>query len=246
VDDLLAEVLRALTAFDSADLVASFAALQLLPENSDHVLRLIALAHVAASLEQRLGKRQISAYRLQRICEEMARQEESVAALEDPCETFFSEDFPFFGGSYVIFPGVLEDAPFIYRQLSAALFLLEEPFPDKEVVTNAAQLLRAALVLSDEVARRASIRHGVEPVEQRRERVTIPNGRALTRLKGAVTFTQAELESLLAHHKLPLTAVAALTIELGEVSPVVLSGAQQDKVQQDTASVAAITATACS
>jgi hypothetical protein len=46
----LSEVLTAISPYDSADLVATAGALQLLPENAEHIVRLEALAHASASI----------------------------------------------------------------------------------------------------------------------------------------------------------------------------------------------------
>jgi len=45
----LAEVIGAISAYDSTDVVAAAGALQLLPENAEHIVRLEALAHASAS-----------------------------------------------------------------------------------------------------------------------------------------------------------------------------------------------------
>ncbi len=196
-------------------MLATIAALHLLPENASRSVRLEALSHCAASLKLNQGPN-ISSGKLREICQHSAL--ESMAHLEDPAENPFAVEFTFFGGSHLVLPGVTQDAEFILSNLCKAIFLSDrEKFPH-DFRCRAFQIVSAALRLSNAIAEKAGIRRGIAPSSDRFEPIFIPNAETLRRLKAAVTFTSDEVAGLLESVGLPIDSLAPLTCEAGMTS----------------------------
>jgi len=63
----------------------------------------------------------ISSSKLRTICDHEALQ--SLAHYEDPAENQFAEEFTFFGGSYLVIPGIAQSAEYMLSNLCKAIFL---------------------------------------------------------------------------------------------------------------------------
>lgn len=214
--DELSPLVSLLAPYDPIDLLSAVAGLQLMPENADRTIRLEVLAHVVASLSTRRDKPAISVGRLRTVCNSVPL--ESLASLEDPFDNPFTEAFTFHGGSFIVFPGIVENPTFVLRQLAKALFLYKEQFPSPGFLGQARMLISAVLALSDEVAKRAGLGRGVEPTPAPGGEVIVPDGPRLARLKQAVRFTELELIQILDRHHVDLNVLEPLTVPLGVVS----------------------------
>jgi hypothetical protein len=216
----LCKLAESLTTFDSADLLATFAALQLMPENADRAFRFEVLSHVAASVKSRGfgSKKKINLKQLEKICRCDSAGLESLVSGEDPFDNSFTEAFTFIGGSYIVFPGIVEEPTFTLRHLARALFLDADPFPDVHFREMARAVLMGVLALSNEVARRAGLGRGVDPVSAPRKDVVLPSPERLDQLQQAVSFTATELAALLARHNVALFEIENLILQQGYVS----------------------------
>ena len=175
-----------------------------MPENASRATRLEALAHSIASLPFRSGAR-ISAGRLRSVCQSPALGE--LSHIEDPCDNLFAEEFTFYGGSYLVLPGIAEGAEFMLENLCKAIFLgTPQTFPP-EFVSEAFALLSAVLRVMHQAATRAGIRRGTLPVSNRGENILVPGSDRLNLLKRAVTFTKDEIGKILESARLPASAL---------------------------------------
>src|SRR5947199_1784316 len=116
-DNPLPSLAESLAKFDAVDILAAVAALQLMPENADRSVRLEVLAHVAASIGPNSIVQQIPPDVWNTICNSWPLADSPVASAEDPFESLFTEAFTFFDGSYVVFPGITEEATYILKHL---------------------------------------------------------------------------------------------------------------------------------
>jgi hypothetical protein len=179
-----------LDGFADLSILAQLAALQLLPENAQTLFRLeCGMQLVTRRRREQKGDRALPRARLARWV-----NKSPFASFEDPLNNPFTDEFTFFGGSYVVFPGNVENAFFILRRLARGLFLRGD-VPDRATWGQAANFVLAAVRVSDEIARRAGLTRGIEPGTG--SRPLIPPPTLLTALAGAVTFSLAELEELL-------------------------------------------------
>ena len=116
----LLEIRKEIEVFDPADLMSMVAGLQLMPENADQSLRLEALAQVVASVPYMEGKPGHQRTRLRGICNGSILD---TLTPRNPLNNPFTEAISFHGGSFVVFPGILDDAAYIFRQFIRGLFL---------------------------------------------------------------------------------------------------------------------------
>jgi len=210
--DPLAQLLTSLGPFDPRSTAAIAGGLELMPENASRVIRLEALAHLAASLQEQDGKRTISVPKLRRLLNEGLI---AISHYEDPCENNFTESFTFLNGSFVVLPGITESATFILKHLAKAIFLLATPFPDPEFVRAARCIMSAALQLSDQVCRRAGLSRGLIPNTSTGGEILVPGPHRLNALRGAVTFTTGEMADLLEAVATDETALRQLVTQFG-------------------------------
>jgi hypothetical protein len=132
--------------YDPADLLAAIAGLQLLPENADRAVRLEAFAHVAASLDYEPDKPLISLHRLKQIANSEPLGKGVIAAQEDPCDNALTEVFTYHGGTFIVFPGIIDESTFILRHLALAILSHADAYP-QDFVNTVDMLLAAVLVL---------------------------------------------------------------------------------------------------
>ncbi len=213
--DWLQETIQTIGPYDPADLLTSLAALQLLPQNAERLLRLEALANVVSTLPQGQSKPTISITKLRRVCNSSPLCD-VFRSQEDPSEQAFAEAFTFFGGSYIVLPGIVDDATFILRHLVQALVQNEELFP-RAYFETAVQTLGVGLTLSDLVATRAGI-HRATPPDSSDSKVYVPHSTELNRLKHAVQVEYEDLERALDAHGFDLRSLEHLTVAFGATS----------------------------
>ncbi len=182
---------------DRDDLLATVAALQLLPENAHRQARLMAFAHAVAALRPRLDLPTIRRDELEALIESPLLTQGVLAEQDDPFENIFTEAFPDIGGSFTIFPGTAPEAPYTLRVLCTALFRDARTQLPTAFLHRAFALIRGALILSDEVARRAGLTPGIVPPDTFEAPVTLPPPDKLEMLKAAVTFRTEDIASLL-------------------------------------------------
>jgi hypothetical protein len=211
----LAEKLRV---YDPDDLLATSAALQLVPDNLWRLLRLEVLTHVAASLPAKQNNPRISYRHLKSLCNAAPLGAGLIALAEDPVANLFTDTFTFHGGSFLVFPGASEEVVFIMRHLAASIFLFGKPLPNPTFTRSVNDLLAASLLVSDAVGRKAGLGRGLSPSASPPRGTVIPSRERLVRLKEAVTFSPSELEGLLADHGLSMRAIEPLIKPLGTIS----------------------------
>lgn len=214
-DSQIRLVVERIRPYDVADLLACVGALQLMPENAACANRLDALAQAAISLRRGSGKPNIDPDSLDAVCNEPPLGEGLIPASEDPFGNPFTEAFTFVGGSYTVLPGIVEEPAYVLEHLARAMFLDLRPFSSSTFVDRAFPVLKGLLLLSDEIARRATLPRGVDPARTAGGAVLVPSTGRLERLKQAVAFTDDELEDLLASQGVPTDALRPFVRESG-------------------------------
>src|SRR6266700_4342917 len=134
----LVQFAEKLAPYDPVDLLAAAGGLQLLPANAHRAVRLEALAHIAASLQDDEAHRpHASAHRLDQWCNTGVLSQGWAALQEDPLDNPFLETLPFFNGNFLVFPGITDEATLVLRLLCRALFADPEAFSDSLYVREA-------------------------------------------------------------------------------------------------------------
>lgn len=170
----LAQLRDAVAVFDPLNLAAKAAALQLVPENADRLVRLYGAVGVAATVAPSAGQPSMSANKLRSFLNEPPLSDSAFASGEDPFNNPFAEVLTFHGGSYVVFPGVDDDACFVFRHLAKAVLNPKDPLSKPAFAEEARAICAFVLILSDEIASRAGLDHQVETVTDARGPVYTP------------------------------------------------------------------------
>jgi hypothetical protein len=194
----------ALNGLDPLDVLAAIAALKLLPQNANALFRLEAAAGVASTATPVQGGGAIADGAV------VAWVNRPVfGGIGDPFNNVFTDEFLFHYGSFVVFPGLREEALFIVRMLGRAILHSRGDLPTA-FFQRAQDLAAGTLMISDAVARKARLGRGTDPEPQ-------PNNYAvaavpLAQLKETVSFTAAELARWL--NPLPVESLQPLMREV--------------------------------
>lgn len=103
-DALFRQIIAAVRPFDALDLIASVAALQLIPTNVSSTVRLEVLAQVVASGTHRTGKK-VAGGTLQRLTNTPPLADFAIVHREDPPEWHFTARLVWQGEPAVVFSG---------------------------------------------------------------------------------------------------------------------------------------------
>jgi hypothetical protein len=191
----LTQIRDSLATFDTLDLAARAAALQLVPENANRLARLFGVASIVSSLPPSSGRPSMSATRWRRFLNEPPLSTSQFALAEDPLNNPWTETLTFHGGSHVVFPGVDDDATFVFRHLAKAIFRAPEPFSAPAFSEEARELCSTALALSNEIARRANINPGSTPAAGPEGPAFAPSPEAVERFMEETGATPQEVLS---------------------------------------------------
>jgi hypothetical protein len=220
--DPLQQLAAFLGSYDPLDLASGIAALQLMPENADRLVRLEGAALlVAASLPTGVGRPLMSVGRWKQWLNRPPLSTSMFSRAEDPFETLLTEALPVCGGAFVVFPGSVPDSTFIVRHLVRSILSSGTPFPSEAYARAASALCSSVLVLSDTIARRAGLSRGSPAMEAPGRPVILPTADRFATLRNAVTFTKSELVGMLAGHGGSVASLAPLVVDLGATPSVI-------------------------
>lgn len=207
---------KALSPYDVGDTLAKIAGLHLLPGNASHAIRLEALSFAATCNSHVHGLPNISYKHLRNLLNQHLGSRCPLSSQEGPCENMYTEEFTFYRGSYIVFPGITESPTFILRNLCKGLFLSPEPFLKGTPRDSMSLLIIGVLVLSDEIARRSGLARGLEPGQHTwNENLLVPDSKTWSLLQDAVTFDEQEFRRVLSSHGVSLDALNPLITEAG-------------------------------
>lgn len=196
---------RALWDLDAWSLAKTAAALQLVPENADRTMVLEGLAHAAILPKIRGRKGPVTRDTLLKAIRAVENRHEEIRLLQDPCENPFTEAVTFYGGSYIVFPGIGENITFVARHM--ALAACNSPRVADGFRAIITPLFHAVLAVSNEVARKAGLHRNTVHKESV-DGLVVPDLQGLANLKLALTFTDSELQTLLGRWRISPTVLA--------------------------------------
>lgn len=207
--DAHADLRRELEDYCGLEVAAYAGALQLLPENSHHADRLVALATVALASS---GSKSPSRADLVRWL--VDRPSLHIGPAWDPYECPFCEPVTFVGGGYLLQTGGDPEAVFQTRRLLWAVLGTSSPFAALPLATEAAALAFSVLALGTHMSNVSGLRRYADPA--RTEAVVIPESVELEVLRRAVSFTAEELDYITGR---PPQALERLTFDLRLTGP---------------------------
>ena len=179
-----------LAIYGSWDLVAGCGALQLLPENADHLTRLEVAASLVASCSNEDGPAMsMSNWRSLFAIAPLS----GLAELEDPFDGLFTSQVAFTGGTYTVFAGLGAEATRVQACLARALLDSSPGLTDTTFREWCQRLMVATLRVSDLVATRAGVVRAQKAYESTDGQVTVPGEAVFHQLKSAVTLEEDAL-----------------------------------------------------
>jgi len=194
--DIISMIVHMIEPYDSLDLLAKVGALQLCPENLDHSTRIEAFAYAVNCLPFEKGKPKITRNKLEQLLTTGPVNESCLRSYEDPAVNAFTESLPFFGGSYIVFPGQTVNATYITKHLHAAVFNSKTFKKYKSFQKQIYSLSRGLLLLSDVVAERCGYRRNMKPIMSENIKVPYEINQLLERVKFNKTKISEILESV--------------------------------------------------
>lgn len=177
--------------FNSADLIKTFAGLTLLPQNHGKNVRLEELTRKAI-LSFNENENAIPIAELQTYLDEHY----SMHYMEDVPTNLFTDLITFYGGDYLIFPGITDGGSYVLSYLLIAIYNWPESGIPDQFKRNCTHVSQLILNLSDRMAKRLGYqRYAKDQVEQ--NTIHFPDGEQMNSLKNAVTFSEDEIQQLL-------------------------------------------------
>jgi hypothetical protein len=77
---------------------------------------------------------------------------------EDPFDNLFVEEFLFYGGSYLVFPGIVSQSTYAVARLAEAILrLTDSDWPPENFGKACYESIRSLLVIGDAILRRAGL-----------------------------------------------------------------------------------------
>ncbi len=141
----------------------------------------------------------------------------SLAYAEDPADNLFAEEFTFYGGSYLVLPGIAEAAEFILANICKGIFLTPKPNLPEEFMARVFRLIRTSLMVLDNATRAGGLHRGTAGHSNLGQDIYISPANKLQQLKAAVTFNKERLSSILAPKHLSAEDIQPLICAPGSV-----------------------------
>ena len=186
-----------LSTFDLVDTASGVGGLQLLPANADHLLRFERLAqYVAAVPGERGTLPRMSSGRWRTLINTPPIADEQILGAEDPYEETFTSSITFYGGSYIVIPGLGSRSAQIVQRLAQAIFR-QQPEMLGDFADEARLKIRAILTLSNLICRRVPLRRYEAPIRGKGLPAVVPRASDFDHLKAAVIFDRVEIEDRL-------------------------------------------------
>lgn len=208
------------TGLNGANLAASAAALQLVPENMGFLIRLQRLALIGVSLPKSGHTQAVSPGKLRSLLNHSLINGFEIRELEDPYSDLYSVEIPTTLGPRKVIQGLTEKSGHTAKLLSKAIFSKTGNKLSDEY-RSAAHLLEMILLgLSDKVCIRSGIKRGLAPLDAHSNTVQVPKQDSLAKLRAAVTFSLGELSELFPSAGIPVVRMLSV-IEGGH--PLVLN-----------------------
>ena len=196
--------------YDKIDLIKTVASLSLVPENMDKIVRLESMMNEVLKLKDDLNEK-ITLQSLKKICDKHF----AYNLMEDPTENCFTDIVIFYGGDYIIFPGITEHGNFVLQLLLTTIFEIRaNPFP-KEFDQKIHDASLFVLAISDLVAKNLGYKR-YEKCTSEENLVTVPDLERLNKIKQKIEFSESEMESFLKNHSIPPQTINNFTFDLLE------------------------------
>lgn len=192
--------------YDKTESLRAIASLQLLPANHGKNLRFEMLLKKIVAEGQR-SKRKISRNKLQEFFKVNFRS----YYMEDPVSAFFTENIIFFGGDFIVFPGINSHGTVLVNTYLESIFTFDNDLPDnfKEIIYDGVQCM---LSLCNEVASKASLKRNIFHPSTH-SAINVPDKQLYDRLREAVLIDGKTVELLSERYRFSVNAMEHFTVD---------------------------------
>jgi len=194
--------------YNSLDLLQSIAGLTLLPENHGKYVRMELLAQEIISSYNTSGE-----FASSETLKDFLDKEYPSNHLEDPPVNLFTDLITFYGGDYLIFPGITENGSFILTNQLISIF----HFPDNKIPeqfkSNCSHVTSLILCISNEIATKLGYKRYQDGTAEKDE-IHFPTNEHLNTLKEAVTFSEDEMKHLLMENRIVQAALKEFLVDI--------------------------------
>jgi len=183
---------KAFSKYNQNELIATLGGLQVLQENHTHLVRLEIASRVACSI-QNGGNQNLDIGKIISILNQHLPRDGPVGRMEDPIDNLFTDNIVFYGGNYIIYPGIEENGVFILRTFLDAIFGYGEGLSDEfKYLINPSVI--ALMYLSNEVANRLGHTRYMESPDTWRKNFVTPKREIFYKASDAVRFSLREIK----------------------------------------------------
>ncbi|UPZ35534.1 SEC-C domain-containing protein [Sphingobacterium sp. PCS056] len=133
--------------------------------------------------------------------------------MEDPVTNLFTDLITFYGGDYIIFPGITEGGSYVPSKLLTAIYNWPDSGIPDWLKNNCMHAFLLILNLSDRIATR--LRYGKYQFEEvENNLISIPDSTLLAEIKAAVTFSEEEITQLLQSKQIAREALNMFVLDI--------------------------------
>jgi hypothetical protein len=208
----LGAVRELFASYSPKECLKRLAALQLVTRNADHLFRLEAAASAVAALPERDAPIP-SNRQWQALLNEGTVGTGELRSQEDPFVGPFAEEIVFYGGSFVVLPGLGEDVTFVLNRLLRSIF--RRRLGNSNYRRSIHDLVRGTLELSDVVTERGRIDRGTK-AQDSTGRVHFPSQADIAVFESAVEFDDSSFQEILADAGVSARSLDSLTMSGGD------------------------------
>lgn len=180
-----------LAEFDGPSVASIAAGLQLLPVNAGNMWLLDRLALYGVSLDRQLDGRNPSPSQIKALLKSPLL----ALRVQDPYEDVFAVEIQYDGGPYLATQGLLNRSGRKLDLLIKAVFGSAGRGLPTEYVSQADELVRIGLTVSDVICRRAGLSRGTAPING--QGLFVPDAEQLRTVRAYVTFSHDDLAALM-------------------------------------------------
>ncbi|MEZ0542711.1 SEC-C metal-binding domain-containing protein [Fibrella arboris] len=196
--------------YNSSDLLKSFAGLTLLHQNHGKNVRF-----------EELSRRCFNSFNEYKPAVPLSGLEAFLTNnypshyLEDPVVNLFTDLLTFYGGDYIIFPGITEGGSYVLSKLLTAIFIWPDSGIPAQFKTNCLHASLLILTISNKVANRLGYRrYEFEKVEN--EPIFVPSAPRLEELKAAIIFSDSEMQQILHEENIAWEALDMFVLDIND------------------------------
>ena len=197
--------------YNSFDLMQLIAGLTLLPENHGKNVRLELIAlEILKNYNNNKDFAELSTIKSTLDSQYLSHH------LEDPVVNQFTDLITFYGGDYLIFPGITDGGSFMLSNLLNAVFLWPAPKMPHEFISNCQHATFLLLSISNAIAQKLGYNRYMDGTLNE-QAISFADSKTLQHTKNSVAFSEHEMSQLLSERSIAPEAIDAFTFDINSI-----------------------------